>query len=112
MKSETKPPKPSVIDTSKMSPEERAALELAEASRVEAGPAGSFGSSLFLGKPLFERVFPFPVQSVEDEDQGDAFLARLETFLHNHVDPDEIDRTGEIPEKVIEGLADLGAFGI
>lgn len=102
----------SVIDTSKMSPEERAALELAEAARVEAGPAGSFGGSLFLGRPHFPGVFPFPVQSVEDEDQGDAFLAGLEEFLENHVDPDEIDRTGEIPDEVIEGLAKLGAFGI
>jgi len=28
------------------------------------------------------------------------------------VDPDEIDRTGEIPDDVIEALAKLGAFGI
>lgn len=103
---------PSVIDTSKMSPEERAALELAEASRVEAGPAGSFGNSLFLGTPQFESVFPFPAQSLEDEDQGDAFLTRLEEYLENNVDPDEIDRMGEIPTEVIKGLAELGAFGI
>ncbi|MDF1659156.1 MAG: acyl-CoA dehydrogenase family protein [Verrucomicrobiales bacterium] len=109
---ETPTKTPNVIDTSKMSPEERAALELAEASRVEAGPAGSFGSSLFLGKPLFESVFPFPAQTVEDEDQGDAFLSRLEAFLEEQVDADEIDRTGEIPEEVIEGLAKMGAFGI
>ncbi|MEM7600186.1 MAG: acyl-CoA dehydrogenase family protein, partial [Verrucomicrobiota bacterium] len=109
---ETPTKTPNVIDTSKMSPEERAALELVEASRVEAGPAGSFGSSLFLGKPLFESVFPFPAQTVEDEDQGDAFLALLEAFLEEHVDADEIDRTGEIPDEVIEGLAKLGAFGI
>jgi len=112
MKTPTKTNTPNVIDTSKMSPEERAALELAEAARVEAGPAGSFGSSLFLGKPLFETVFPFPAQTVEDEDQGDAFLARLEAFLEEHVDADEIDRTGEIPDEVIDGLAKLGAFGI
>jgi len=103
---------PSTIDTSKMTPEERAALELAESSRVEAGPTGSFGSSLFLGRPLFDTIFPFPAQSVEDEDQGDAFLERLEDFLENRVDPDEIDRTGEIPDEVMEGLAELGAFGI
>src|SRR5206468_8176866 len=28
------------------------------------------------------------------------------------VDPDEIDRTGEIPQNVIDGLAAMGAFGI
>jgi signal transduction histidine kinase len=28
------------------------------------------------------------------------------------VDPDAIDRTGEIPDDVIKGLAEMGAFGI
>lgn len=102
----------SVIDTSKMSAEERAALELAEASRVEAGATASLGTSLFMGDPAFDTIVPFPAQSLEDEDQGDAFLRKLEDFLENHVDPDEIDRTGEIPDEVIEGLAKLGAFGI
>lgn len=101
-----------MIDTSKMSAEKRAALELAEASRVEAGPAGSFGASLFLGRPRFDSVFPFPEQSVEDEDQGNAFLEQLGTFLETKTDPDEIDRSGEIPDEVIDGLAKLGAFGI
>jgi len=101
-----------VIDTSRMSPQERAALELAEAARVEAGPSRSFASAIFMGRPHFGKMFPFPAQSVEDEDQGDAFLERLEDFLQTQVDPDEIDRTGEIPDEVINGLAKLGAFGI
>jgi len=103
---------PSVIDTSKMSAEERAALELAEASRVKAGPRGSFAGSLFMGRPDLGPIFPFPAQSLEDEDQGDAFLSKLETFLKEKTDPDEIDATGEIPDEVIDGLAGLGAFGI
>lgn len=109
----TTPDKPtSVIDTSKMTAAERAALELAEEARVQAGPGGSFGGSLFMGRPRFDTILPFPAQSVEDEDQGDAFLARLEAFLKSEVDPDEIDRMGEIPDRVIRGLAELGAFGI
>lgn len=112
MKTNT-PDKPtSVIDTSKMTAAERAALELAEEARVQAGPGGSFGGSLFMGRPRFDTIVPFPTQSVEDEDQGDAFLARLEAFLKSEVDPDEIDRMGEIPGHVIRGLAELGAFGI
>src|SRR5262249_40461162 len=55
---------------------------------------------------------PFPLQSAEDRDQGDAFLHRLETLLRDKVDPDEIDRTGEVPQAVLEELARLGAFGI
>ena len=43
---------------------------------------------------------------------GDAFLEKLETLLREKVDPDEIDRTGEIPQPVIDELAKLGAFGI
>ena len=114
MNTETKKPEEpaSVIDTSKMSAEERAALELAEASRVQAGPRGSFAGSLFMGRPDLGPIFPFPAQSVEDEDQGDAFLSKLETFLEERTDPDEIDASGEIPDEVIEGLAKLGAFGI
>jgi len=54
---------------------------LAEESRVQAGPSASFGSSLFLGRPRFDTILPFPRQSEEDEDQGDAFLERLEAFL-------------------------------
>src|SRR5439155_14666615 len=57
-------------------------------------------------------IFPFPEQSAEDRDQGDAFLGRLEKFLREKVDPDEIDRTGEIPQPVIDELAAMGAFGI
>ncbi|HKQ39140.1 MAG TPA: acyl-CoA dehydrogenase family protein, partial [Verrucomicrobiae bacterium] len=47
-----------------------------------------------------------------DRDQGDAFLQRLEKFLREKVDPDAIDRTGEIPDDVIKGMAEMGAFGI
>jgi len=99
----------SLIDTSKMSSGQRAALELTEAAR-ESGEKASFAGGLFMGS--FNLPASFPEQSAEDRDQGDAFLQKLERFLGDHVDPDEIDRTGEIPEPVIQGLAKLGAFGI
>lgn len=101
----------SLIDTSKMSAGQRAALELTEGAR-ETTQAPSFISGLFMGSADFARLRPFPVQSMEDRDQGDAFLQKLETLLRNKVDPDEIDNTGEIPALVIEELAKLGAFGI
>jgi alkylation response protein AidB-like acyl-CoA dehydrogenase len=100
----------SVIDTSKMSPEQRAALELTEAARAETREG--FVSGLFMGRFEFDALHPYPPQRTEDRDQGDAFLSRLESFLNEHVDPDEIDRTGEIPQHVFDGLAKLGAFGI
>jgi alkylation response protein AidB-like acyl-CoA dehydrogenase len=101
----------SLIDTSKMSAGQRAAMELTEAAR-ESARARTFVGGLFMGEFDLSTVQPFPIQTVEDRDQGDAFLKQLETLLRDTVDPDEIDRTGEIPQPVIDELARLGAFGI
>src|SRR6184192_57387 len=109
-----KPQKPAaaVIDTSKMSKGQREALELAEAARDPLENRGSFASNLFVGRYDFSRIFPFPAQSAEDRAAGQAFLQKLENYLREHVDPDEIDRTGEIPPENFKGLAEIGAFGI
>lgn len=105
-------PTPSVIDTSRMSKGQREALELAEASRDPLDDRGSFASNLFVGRYDFGRIHPFPAQSAEDRQAGEEFLGKLETYLREHVDPDEIDRTGEIPPENFKGLAEIGAFGI
>lgn len=102
----------SVIDTSKMSAGQRAALEMTEAARDDRENNLGFAASIFNGDALTQRVLPFPAQSLEDRDQGDAFLARLKKFLDENTDPDAIDREGEIPDEVLDGLAKLGAFGI
>src|SRR6195256_2215264 len=109
-----KPEKPaaSVIDTSRMSKGQREALELAEASRDPLDDRGSFASNLFVGRYDFNRIHPYPAQSAQDRVAGQSFLQQLETYLRAHVDPDEIDRTGEIPPENFEGLAAIGAFGI
>jgi alkylation response protein AidB-like acyl-CoA dehydrogenase len=100
-----------LIDTSRMSAGQRAALELTEAARVSAREP-TFAAGLFMGKFDLAGIHPFPTQGVGDRARGDAFLKRLETLLREQVDADEIDRTGEIPQQVIDQLAKLGAFGI
>ena len=107
----THEPGAATIDTSKMSAGQRAAVELTEAAREESRQA-SFVAELFMGRFYPARLFPFPEQSAEDRDQGDAFLERLVKILRERVDPDAIDRTGEIPDDVIHALAEIGAFGI
>ena len=104
-------PSSSLIDTSKMSAGQRAALEMAEAARDERQNTG-LAAGIFFGEPDFDKLLPFPKQSVEDRDQGDAFLARLKRLLDEHADPDAIDRDGEIPDALLRKLAALGAFGI
>jgi alkylation response protein AidB-like acyl-CoA dehydrogenase len=102
----------SMIDMSRMSEGERAALEITEAAREAASMERTFAGGLFLGRYDLTQISPFPEQTLEDRDQGDAFLCRLEDFLRDRTNPDEIDESGEIPDEIIEGLARLGAFGI
>jgi alkylation response protein AidB-like acyl-CoA dehydrogenase len=112
--SSVKPQTPpvSVIDTSKMSKGQREALELAEASRDPLDDRGSFASNLFIGRYDFSRIHRYPIQSTEDRGAGEEFLGKLANYLRENVDADEIDRTGEIPQKNIDDLFAMGAFGV
>jgi alkylation response protein AidB-like acyl-CoA dehydrogenase len=101
-----------VIDTSKMSAGQRDALELAEGARESAQAERGFVGGLFMGRCQMGQMRPFPAQTLEERERGDAFVGKLRNFLAEHVDPDEIDRTGEVPDEVIAGLAEMGAFGI
>src|SRR6059058_2685952 len=113
-KSGGEPEKPAagVIDTSKMAKGQREALELAEAARDPLEDRGSFASNLFVGRYDFSRIHPYPAQTDEDRAKGEPFLNELRNYLREHVDADEIDRTGEIPQKNIDDLFAMGAFGV
>src|SRR3989475_9035239 len=88
------------------------AREVAEAAREQEWVAPSFVRDLFLGKLRLELIHPYPEQAPEEITRAQPFLERLERFLREHVDADRIDREGEIPDTVIQGLRELGAFGI
>src|ERR1700704_5261527 len=107
-----KPAAAPVIDTSKMSAGKAAALDLAESSRDPLDERGSFASNLFIGKFGFDRIFPWPEQSAEDRAAGEPFLAKLKAYLAANVNADEIDRSGEIPQRNIDDLFAMGAFAI
>lgn len=96
----------------RLSKEKRESLELAEASREHEWRCPSFVSRLFQGSLEWDLLYPFPEQSKEDKEEGDKFLKQLEDFLKANLNPDEVDVTREIPEKVIKGLAQMGAFAI
>src|SRR6266700_750997 len=88
------------------------AREVAEAAREQEWAAPSFVRDLFLGRLRLDLVHPYPEQDAEETRRAQPFLEKLEWFLREHVDSDRIDREGEIPEAVIQGLRELGAFGI
>src|SRR5260370_41929212 len=88
------------------------AREVAEAAREQEWASPSFVRDLFLGKLRMDLIHPYPEQDADEIARAKPFLDKLERFLREEVDSDKIDREGEIPEPVIEGLRKLGAFGI
>src|SRR3989454_9220490 len=88
------------------------AREVAEAAREQEWAAPSFVRELFLGKLRMDLIHPYPEQNPAEIARAKPFLDSLERFLRERVDSDRIDREGEIPEEVIDGLRQLGAFGI
>ena len=93
-------------------PSEQESREVAEAARETEWTAPSFVRELFLGNFRLDLIHPYPQQSPQDRQKTDAYMAKLRRFLEENVDPDEIDRTGELPDSVVQGLRDLGAFGL
>jgi alkylation response protein AidB-like acyl-CoA dehydrogenase len=93
-------------------PTEEQSREVAEAAREAEWTAPSFVRELFLGRLRLDLIHPFPDQSPADKKKTEEYIAKLDAFLRENVDADEIDRTGEIPEHVVDGLRKLGAFGM
>lgn len=95
-----------------MSEEKRASLEFAEASRESEWKYPSFALKLFHGFLDWNLIYPFPRQPAEEKEIGDQYLKKLESLLKEKLNPDEVDRTCEVPQDVVDGLARIGAFAI
>jgi alkylation response protein AidB-like acyl-CoA dehydrogenase len=90
---------------------EREARDVAESARETEWSHPSFVREIFLGRFRLDLIHPHPEPDPEEEARGRPFLAQLKEFLER-VDSEEIDRSGEIPESVVEELRRMGAFGI
>ncbi len=90
---------------------ERDARAVAEAARETEWTKPSFVRELFLGKLRMDLLYPLPASEPEEQRRGEDFLSRLDEFLRR-VDAAHIDRTGRVPDDVLDGLRATGAFGI
>jgi alkylation response protein AidB-like acyl-CoA dehydrogenase len=88
------------------------ARAVAEASRETAWTAPSFVRELFLGRVDLSLIHPYPEPDPEEQQRGRVWTARFEAFLREQVDPEQIEADARIPAHVIQGLRELGAFGI
>ncbi|OCB12071.1 acyl-CoA dehydrogenase [Mycolicibacterium porcinum] len=91
---------------------ERQARQVAEQAREAQWHQPSFGKELFLGRLRLDLVHPHPRGPAETTQRGEAFLARLREFCETQIDAAVIERDAQIPDKVIRGLKELGAFGM
>jgi alkylation response protein AidB-like acyl-CoA dehydrogenase len=85
--------------------------KVAEASRQAEWAQPSFMRELFLGNFRLDLLQPYPLPG-EERPEFAAFYRAFKEFLRDHVDPVEIDTTGEYPESVVDGFRKLGAFGM
>ena len=91
---------------------EKEARDVAESARETEWQHPSFVRELFLGRFRLDLVHPHPeVVDPDEQVRAQAFLGKLRAFLDRY-DADEVDRTGEIPERDVQELRDMGAFGI
>jgi alkylation response protein AidB-like acyl-CoA dehydrogenase len=90
---------------------EKEAMKVAEAARQTEWVSPGFIRELFLGNFRLDLIHPFPLATTERPEFG-AFYDAMKRFLEQEVSSVEIDRTGEYPEHVVDGLRKLGAFGM
>ncbi|MEX2216556.1 MAG: acyl-CoA dehydrogenase family protein [Phycisphaeraceae bacterium] len=76
------------------------------------GKERGFVRSLFFGQIPWEKVIPYPKPSEEDAARTRELVEKVEAFMRDHVDPDEIDATERLPQEVIEGMGTLGVLGM
>jgi len=69
--------------------------------------------NLFLGSSNVEQVFPFPDALTADQRETLTLLVDpTKKFFEEQNDPALNDRLADVPEETLQGLRDLGAFGL
>ncbi len=79
-----------------------------------ASPAtlSSLVKPLFLGQLRSEALVPYPTMSADDAELLAMVQDNVAKFAADHIDPAAIDQAHAIPQEVLDGLAELGLFGV
>ncbi len=100
-----------MTDQSQALATEKEARDVAESARETEWEHPSFAREIFLGRFRPDLIYPHPPNDDAEEARAKPFMEKLKALL-DRVDSAEIDRTGEIPEPLVQELRDIGAFGI
>jgi alkylation response protein AidB-like acyl-CoA dehydrogenase len=91
--------------------DEQEARQVAESARETEWVKPSFVRELFLGHLRLDLIHPPPVQDPEERVRAAEFHRKLLAFAKT-LDGEAIERDARVPDEVVEGLRQLGAFGI
>ncbi|MEU3351388.1 acyl-CoA dehydrogenase family protein [Streptomyces sp. NPDC037389] len=91
---------------------EREARQVAEAAREQDWKKPSFAKELFLGRFRLDLIHPHPTPAPDDVRRGEEFLGKLREFCETRLDGALIEREAKIPDETVNGLKELGAFGM
>ncbi|XP_061743730.1 complex I assembly factor ACAD9, mitochondrial [Nerophis ophidion] len=72
----------------------------------------AYAKDLFLGQVNKTEVFPYPQIENEELEEINQLVAPVEKFFKEEVDSAKIDREASIPTETLNGLKELGLFGI
>ncbi|KAL3977713.1 cytochrome c oxidase assembly protein subunit 20 [Sarotherodon galilaeus] len=72
----------------------------------------AYAKDLFLGQVNKAEVFPYPEIGNDELEEIKQLVAPVEKFFSDDVDSAKIDREATIPPETLQGLKDLGLFGI
>ncbi|KAM7402729.1 hypothetical protein PAMP_017943 [Pampus punctatissimus] len=72
----------------------------------------AYAKDLFLGQLNKAEVFPYPEIGNEELEEINQLVAPVEKFFTEEVDSYKIDQEAKIPPETMEGLKELGLFGL
>lgn len=86
--------------------------EVAESARETEWKNPSFAGSLFMGNFDASPILPFAEETPEEKKRTDALIKKLDDYLTEHYDADEVDRVHKIPERHIQKMKEFGLFNM
>ncbi|KAL7647364.1 UNVERIFIED_CONTAM: hypothetical protein RMT77_000960 [Armadillidium vulgare] len=79
----------------------------------EAKSSQSFVMNLFLGKSVTDELLPYPNNLTKEQIETlDMLLSPTEKFFKECNDPDKNDTEEKVVESTLQGLKEMGAFGL
>ncbi|MCU1519620.1 MAG: acyl-CoA dehydrogenase, partial [Arthrobacter sp.] len=84
---------------------------ITEAAREATWDRPSFAKGLYLGHFDLSLIHPWPEAPADDVERGEEFIARLAAYCRT-MSGRTIERDAQIPDDYLQGLAELGVFGM